>query len=98
MPLCEISRREIATTVVVEIFILLAPAFAVVRYVEWLSDADVAEFMSAAKPSASDPAFTPSRTLAPTGGLAPWVITPPLGGDGAILSSHLPPAVRSKFD
>jgi hypothetical protein len=33
----EIRRREIATTVVVEIFILLALAFAAVRYVEWSS-------------------------------------------------------------
>jgi hypothetical protein len=57
MPLfnSQIRRREIATTVVVEVFILLALGFAVVRYVEWSSDAAVAEFMSAAKPSASDP-------------------------------------------
>jgi hypothetical protein len=63
-----IRRREIATTVVVQVFILLALGFAVVRYVEWSSDAAVAEFMSAAKPSASDdPIFTPSRTSAPAG-------------------------------
>ena len=51
MPLfnSQISRREIATTVVVEVFILLALGFAVVRYVEWSLDAAVAEFMSAAK-------------------------------------------------
>ena len=57
MPLfnSQIRRREIATTVVVEVFILLALGFAVVRYVEWSSDAAVAEFMSAAEPSASDP-------------------------------------------
>ena len=55
MPLfnSQIRWRGIATTVVVELLILLALAFAVVRYVEWSSDA--AEFMSAAKPSASDP-------------------------------------------
>ena len=47
--------RGIAATVVVELFILLALAYAVVRYVEWSSDAALAEFMSAAKPSASDP-------------------------------------------
>jgi hypothetical protein len=46
--------RGIATTVVVELLILLALAFAAVRYVEWSSDAVVAEFMSAAKPMASD--------------------------------------------
>ena len=49
MPLfnSQIRWREIATTVVVEVFILLALGFAVVRYVEWSSDAAVAEFMSA---------------------------------------------------
>jgi hypothetical protein len=64
----QISRREIATTVVVEVFILLAFGFAVVHYVEWSSDAAVAEFMRAAKPSASDDLiFTPSRASAPAG-------------------------------
>jgi hypothetical protein len=51
----QIRRREIATIAVVEVFILLALGFAVVRYVEWSSDAAVAEFMSTAKPPASDP-------------------------------------------
>src|SRR6476646_1112219 len=57
MPLfnSQIRRREIATTVAVEVFILLELGFAVVRYVEWSSDAAVAELMSAAEPSASDP-------------------------------------------
>jgi hypothetical protein len=57
MPLfkSQIRWRGIATTVVVEVLILLALAFAVVRYVEWSSDAALAEFTSAAKPSASDP-------------------------------------------
>jgi hypothetical protein len=45
----------IAATVVVELLVLLALAFVVVRYVEWSSDAAQAEFMSATKPSASDP-------------------------------------------
>ncbi len=44
-----------AATVVVELLILLAVAFVLVRYVEWSSDAAQAEFMSAAKPSVSDP-------------------------------------------
>jgi hypothetical protein len=44
-----------AATMVVEILVLLALAFAVVRYLEWSSDAAQAEFMSATKPSASDP-------------------------------------------
>ena len=51
----QIHWRKIGTTVVVELFVLLALAFAVVRYVEWSSDAAQAEFMSATKPSASDP-------------------------------------------
>jgi len=34
---------------------LLALLVAVVRYLEWSSDANHAEFMSATKPSASDP-------------------------------------------
>ena len=42
-------------TVVIELLVLLALAFAVVRYVEWSSDAAQAEFMSATKSSASDP-------------------------------------------
>jgi hypothetical protein len=60
--------RAIATTVVVELLILLALVFAVFRYVEWSSDAALAEFMSAAKRSASDPNHsgefsTPIQTL-----------------------------------
>jgi hypothetical protein len=57
MPLfnSQIDWRGIGTTVVVELLVLLALAFAVVRYVEWSSDAAQAEFMSATKPSASDP-------------------------------------------
>jgi hypothetical protein len=51
----QIHWRKIGTTVVVELLVLLALAFAVVRYVEWSSDAAQAEFMSATKPSASDP-------------------------------------------
>ena len=57
MPLfnSQIHWRGIGDTVVVELLVLLALAFAVVRYVEWSSDAAQAEFMSATKPSASDP-------------------------------------------
>jgi hypothetical protein len=57
MPLfnSQIRWRGIASTVVIELLILLALAFAVVRYVEWSSDDALAEFMSATKPSASDP-------------------------------------------
>ncbi len=56
MPLFnKIDWRGIGTTAVAEILILLALAFAVVRYVEWSSDAAFAEFMSATSPSASDP-------------------------------------------
>jgi hypothetical protein len=56
MPLFnKIDWRGIGTTVVVEVLILIALAFAVVRYVEWSSDAAYAEFVSATKPSDSDP-------------------------------------------
>jgi hypothetical protein len=43
-----------AATTVVELLVLLALAFAVVRYVEWSSNAAQAEFTSAIKSSASD--------------------------------------------
>jgi hypothetical protein len=43
-----------AATVAFELIVLLALAFAVVRYVEWSSDAAQAEFMSATKSPASD--------------------------------------------
>jgi hypothetical protein len=45
----------IVGALVVQIFVLLALGAAVVRYVEWSSDAAQAEFMSATKQSASDP-------------------------------------------
>lgn len=51
----QIHWRGIGNTVAVELLVLLALAFGVVRYVEWSSDAAQAEFMSATKPSASDP-------------------------------------------
>jgi hypothetical protein len=76
MPLfvSHIRWREIATTVVVELVVLLALGFAVVRCVEWSSDAAVAEFMSAPKPSASDATFTPSRASASAGGQGEKII------------------------
>jgi hypothetical protein len=57
MPLfnSQFSWRGIGTTVVVELVILLALAFAVVGYVEWSSNAAVTKFMSATESSASDP-------------------------------------------
>jgi hypothetical protein len=57
MPLfnSQIQWRGIGTTVAVVLLTLLALAFAVVRYVEWSSNAAVAEFMSAAESSVSDP-------------------------------------------
>ena len=48
-----IRWRGIAGTVVVELLVLVAVGAAVVRYVEWSSDAALAEFMSATEPSAS---------------------------------------------
>ena len=44
-----------AATGVVELLVLFALGIAVVRYLEWSSDAAQAEFMNAGKPSASDP-------------------------------------------
>ena len=57
MPLfnSQFGWRGIGSTVVVELLILLALAFAVVGYVEWSSDAAVTQFMGATKSSASDP-------------------------------------------
>jgi len=51
----DISWLGIGRTLLVEILVLLALSFAVVRYLEWSSDANHAEFMSATKSSASDP-------------------------------------------
>jgi hypothetical protein len=47
--------RGIAALVVFELLVLFAIGTAVVRYVEWSSDAALAEFISATKPSVSDP-------------------------------------------
>jgi len=57
MPLfnSQIHWRGIGTTVAVVLLTLLVLAFAVVSYVEWSSNAAVAEFMSATKTSASEP-------------------------------------------
>lgn len=51
----QIHWRGMGTAVVVGLFTLLALAFAVVSYVEWSSNAAVAEFMTAIESSASDP-------------------------------------------
>jgi len=57
MPLfnSQIHWRGIGTTVAVVLLTSLALALAVVSYVEWSSNAAVAEFMSATEASASDP-------------------------------------------
>jgi hypothetical protein len=52
---CGISWSGIGQTLLVEILVLLALSFALVRYLEWSSDANHAEFMSATKSSVSDP-------------------------------------------
>ena len=46
-----IRWRGIAATAMVELLVLFALAFAVVRYVEWSSAVNLAEFMSATEPS-----------------------------------------------
>ena len=57
MPLfdSQIHWQGIGSTVAVVLLTLLALAFAVGSYVEWSSNAAVAEFMSATGSSASDP-------------------------------------------
>ena len=57
MPLfnCQIHWRGMGATVVDMLLTLLALTFAAVSYVEWSSNAAVAEFMSATEQSASDP-------------------------------------------
>ena len=46
-----IRWRGIAATAMIELLVLFALAFAVVRYVEWSSAVNLAEFMSATEPS-----------------------------------------------
>ncbi|MEH2498987.1 zona occludens toxin (predicted ATPase) [Bradyrhizobium sp. AZCC 1678] len=57
MPLfnSQIDWQGIGTIVVVGLFTLFALTFAVVSYVEWSSNADLAESMSTTESSASDP-------------------------------------------
>jgi len=57
-----IRWRGIATTAMVELLVLFVFALAVVRYVEWSSDANLAEFMSGQSlPSAKDSFSTVAR-------------------------------------
>ena len=67
MPLLnsQIHLRGIGTTVAVVLPTLLALAFAVVGYVEWSSNAALAEFMSTTESSASDPNHS-NESPAPT--------------------------------
>jgi hypothetical protein len=59
MPLfnSQIRWQEISTTAVAEFATLLALAFAVVGYIEWSSNAAVAEFMSTIESPASEPSL-----------------------------------------
>jgi hypothetical protein len=45
---------RVAAMVFVQILVLLALAVVVVRYLEWSSDANKAEFLSSAQPAVSD--------------------------------------------
>jgi hypothetical protein len=58
-----ISWSGIIRTLLVQILVLLALAFAVVRYLEWSSETNQAEFMSATKPSESDPNYSGAAPL-----------------------------------
>ena len=78
MPLFNSQKhwRGIGATVVVMLLTLLALAFAAVSYVEWSSNAAVAEFLSAVEQSASDPhhsSKSPAQISVPQGpnGLPP---------------------------
>jgi hypothetical protein len=53
--------RGVGATVVVELLIVVVLGFAVVRYLEWSSDVNLAEFMSATETSALD--STPVQSL-----------------------------------
>ena len=53
--------QGVGATVVVELLIVVVLALAVIRYVEWSSDANLAEFMSATETSAPD--ATPVQSL-----------------------------------
>lgn len=51
--------REIMATFVIELVVLLALSVAVVRYLEWSSDVNQAEFVMPTKSSASDTSHHP---------------------------------------
>ena len=65
MPLFD-SRGKV-TTVGVALPIVVALAFAVTGYVEWSSDTALAEFMGAAKASASNQSNAKGKTGCPVG-------------------------------
>jgi hypothetical protein len=68
--------RGIAATAMVELLVLFVFAFAVVRYVEWSSDANQAEFMSGQSlPSASpqDSFSVATRPRHPTVRIVPQI-------------------------
>jgi hypothetical protein len=51
----QINWRGIGATAAIELLVLLAIAFSVVRYIEWSSEVALAEFMSTTTPSVTDP-------------------------------------------
>ena len=58
-----VRGRGIAGTVVVEFLVLLALGAAVVRYLQWSSETNQAEFINATRPSASDPNHSDAAPL-----------------------------------
>jgi len=78
----QIHWQGIGNTVVVELVILLALAFAIVSYVEWSSNAAVTEFVSATESPASDP----NHSSEP-----PAQIQSLKGGTGCPLGKRSPP-------
>ena len=61
------DRRGIVTTVGGALLTVVALTFAVPGYVEWSSDTALAEFMGAAKVSASDQSNAKGKTGCPVG-------------------------------
>jgi hypothetical protein len=57
-----ISWQAIVRTLLVQVLVLLALSYAVVRYLEWSSDKALAEFNAASKSSVQDPNHRPQSS------------------------------------
>jgi hypothetical protein len=61
-----IDWLAIARTVLIQVLVLLALTAAVVRYLNWSSDTNWAEFLAAGEPSAAAAGHQPQPAPAPT--------------------------------